>query len=78
MKLCPYCQQDAIWRVSLISQSELRFLMCFECDSVWTEDQIISDQSGTNFRDYMLACNMLPDWSDIKKIETTQDTGGAP
>jgi Zn-finger nucleic acid-binding protein len=69
MKICPYCQQDAVWRVNLISKPEHIFFMCFECDSVWLDNQIISDKTGTNFRDFMQLCELVPDWNDIKKIE---------
>jgi len=69
MKLCPYCQQDAIWRVRLKVKPELCFSLCFECDSVWLLDQPISDQVGTTFEKYMQALGRTADWKDIEKLE---------
>jgi len=68
MKLCPHCEQDAVWRVRLHSAPDLHFSMCFECDSVWLEDQEMSDQTGTRFDKHMLSLGRVPDWKDIEKL----------
>jgi Zn-finger nucleic acid-binding protein len=70
MKLCPFCQQDAVWLVRLKSSPEHQFKMCFECDSVWTDNQVVSDQAGTTFDKYMQAMGRTPNWKDIEKITT--------
>ena len=69
MKLCPFCQQDAIWRVRFKSSPKQSFAMCFECDSVWYDKQPISDQIGTTFDKYMHTLGMVADWKDLEKIE---------
>lgn len=66
--LCPYCQQDVVWRVALKSDSSIKFRMCFECDSIWTDKEIISDASGSRFDIYMSALNRRPDWMDIVRL----------
>lgn len=43
--------------------------MCSECDTVWLVDQPVSDQEGTTFDKYMLSLGVVPDWSDIEKLE---------
>ncbi len=43
--------------------------MCFECDSVWLESQLISDKAGTTFDKHMQSLGRTPNWEDIKKIE---------
>ena len=72
MKICPFCEQDAVWRVRLKTISDMRFLMCFECDSVWLENQPISDQAGTTFDKHMLWLGLTPDWKDIDKLEMVE------
>lgn len=72
MKLCPFCQQDVVWRVRLKTMPEHCFLMCFECDSVWLENQLVSDQAGTTFDKYMQSIGCAPDWKDIEKLEMVE------
>jgi len=69
MKICPFCEQDAVWRVRLKTKPQHRFLMCFECDAVWLEDQPVSDHVGTTFDKHMQSLGCEPDWQDIEKIE---------
>jgi predicted metal-binding protein len=69
MKFCPFCQQGAVWRVQLKTMRKHRFFMCFECDSVWLESQLISDKAGTTFDKHMQSLGRTPNWEDIKKIE---------
>jgi hypothetical protein len=69
MKICPFCQQDAVWLVRLRSSPEHRFAMCFECDSVWHGEQPVSHQVGTTFDKYMRELGKIPDWTDLEKIE---------
>lgn len=72
MKLCPFCQQDAVWHVRLKTTPAHRLLMCFECDSLWLENQPISDQDGTTFDKYMQSLGRIPDWKDIEKLEMVE------
>lgn len=72
MKLCPFCQQDAVWRVRLKSSPDHRFSMCFECDSVWLEKQPVTDEAGTTFDKYMRELGRVPDWNDVEKLETIE------
>ena len=69
MTLCPFCQQDAVWHVRLKTMPKHHFLMCFECDSVWLENQPLSDQAGTTFDKHIQALERIPDWKDIEKLE---------
>jgi hypothetical protein len=61
-----------IWRVRLKVTPKHRFLMCFECDSVWLEGQTISDQVGTTFDQYMRTLGIIPDWGNIEKLEMVE------
>ncbi|SDT36249.1 hypothetical protein SAMN05216598_5260 [Pseudomonas asplenii] len=75
MKLCPFCLQDVVWRVQLKTMPEYHFLMCFECDSVWLEDQPVSDLAGTVFEKYMQSLGLAPGWKDIEKLEPLRRNG---
>ena len=68
MKICPYCEQDSVWKVRLHPPAEFTFAMCFECDSVWVQGDLISDQTGTNFADLMSSVGQVADWSKVEKI----------
>ncbi|NLR74260.1 CPCC family cysteine-rich protein [Leeia aquatica] len=74
--LCPYCEQDAIWRVRLKAHPEYSFLMCFECDAVWDSHQPVSSESGSTFPVYMQSLGLIPDWN-VERLETVdwQDAG---
>ena len=75
MGLCPFCEQDFVWRVRLKSDPLIHFSMCFECDSVWLEDQAISDQGGTTFDKHMYSFGRVPDWEDIERIDKLGSQG---
>ena len=66
--ICPYCEQDFIWRVRLSSVPHIRFALCPECDSVWQDNEVISDQGGTNFEQYMSDIRRPLDWKDVEKL----------
>lgn len=68
MKICPYCEQDAVWMVKLVSLADCEFSMCFECDSVWTTNEPISDETGTNFENYVTSLGQPVDWRNVEKI----------
>ena len=72
MKICPYCEQDAVWIIRLKSTPNTTFKMCFECDTLWDKDQLVSDESGTTFDKYMENKGAKPDWSVIEKIEMAE------
>lgn len=46
--------------------------MCFECDSVWLEDQPVSDQAGTTLDKYMQSLGYAPDWKDIERLKVVE------
>ncbi len=69
MKICPYCEQDAIWRVSLKSKQGFFFKMCFECDAVWGASQVISESCGSNFEKLMGEIEQPIDWGNVNKLE---------
>lgn len=66
--LCPYCNEGAVWRVFLESDITTKFRMCFECDSVWTDYQSVSEEAGSRFDLYMKALDRNPNWNDIVKV----------
>ena len=69
MKLCPFCEQDAVWRVRLKTVPLHRFLMCFDCEAVWLESQPVSDQAETTFDKHMQSLGCKSDRKNIEKLE---------
>ena len=65
MKICPYCEQEYVRKVSLKSAPYIRFSMCMECDSVWTDNENISSDSGSVFEKYMKEIGQNVDWNNI-------------
>lgn len=65
MTICPYCEQSSVAYVRLKSHPSIVFQMCFECDSVWKADASISNDSGTNFVDFISEFGLTPDWDDV-------------
>lgn len=70
--LCPFCEQDMVWEVKLDSVPSRRFKMCFECDSVWTADQSVSDQYGSRFDTLMKMWGLRPDWNAVERIKMVE------
>ncbi len=68
MMTCPYCEQDTVWRVKLVSSADCEFSMCFECDSVWATTEPISDETGATFENYMASLGQPVDWSNVERI----------
>ena len=53
--ICPYCEQDRVWRVA-ISETKLGVFphsFCYECDTFWEDGEIINDQTGVTFKYYL-------------------------
>lgn len=67
--ICPSCNQDMVWKVGLKSDPAKHFKMCFECDSVWTSTQNITDQEGSRFDTLMKTWGISSDWNNIERIE---------
>lgn len=46
--ICPYCEQDYVWQVDCdkFISSEKRKKICFECQTVWNENEDVSDKTG--------------------------------
>ena len=78
MKLCPFFEQDQVWRVRLKSQPQHCFAMCFECDSVWADGPAISDAAGTTFDQYVRALGRKPDWMDLERLEQVTEDAPSP
>jgi transcription elongation factor Elf1 len=68
MKICPYCEQDSVWKVILKTNQKFAFKMCFECDSVWRTNDLISDSTGSNFEALMNETNQPIDWTNIDRL----------
>ncbi len=67
MVICPYCEQDDVWEVS-IDQVWNKAFMCLECDTVWNESEPIMDGYGLVFRDVMSARGLSANWKAVRKI----------
>lgn len=53
--ICPFCQEDRVWRVALADGTGEGFphAFCFECDTFWENGDLIDDKSGRTFKLYM-------------------------
>jgi uncharacterized Zn finger protein len=67
MIVCPYCQQDYVWEVT-IRDLPGPLYMCLECDTVWEAAQDIHDGKGQNFEDFMIQRGQVADWKAITKV----------
>jgi Zn-finger nucleic acid-binding protein len=67
MIVCPYCEQDYVWEVSIENIPGL-FYMCLECDTVWMTTEEINNSTGCIFTNFMRNRGINPDWEDINQI----------
>ena len=65
MKECPYCKQDFLWLAKVIGVNDL-VVICPECDTIWLQDEIISDGTGRNFKLLMAERERDADWKDVE------------
>ncbi len=54
MKICPYCEQDDLWRCDIREVAD-NVVICAECDTGWTPKEGIVYGTGKNFDDFMEA-----------------------
>ena len=66
MKVCPYCEQDDLWKV-IIPDVDENAVICGECDTVWMHDEEITYGSGKNFDSLMEAIGRVADWGAIER-----------
>jgi hypothetical protein len=65
--ICPYCEQDIIWKVLLENSDGDEYCMCFECDTIWKPGEVVMYGTGMNFESYMEREGNIADWSKVKK-----------
>ncbi len=68
MKICPYCEEDGVWNVSIEQIAHEKFKMCFECDTIWQNEENVEYGKGKNFESYMEEKGLKADWNKITKL----------
>lgn len=53
MIICPYCHGQGEVLNAVIKQTNEKIKICDECDTVWLEDEPISNSSGLGFSTFM-------------------------
>lgn len=71
MKVCPYCEQDDLWHVSITGVDE-DAVMCGECDTVWKHNEEVVYGNGKNFDDFMAAHGKEANWNTIQRKEKVE------
>lgn len=74
MVICPYCEQDYVWPVSIDGFGQEVYRMCFECDTIWGPDEQVINGTGCYFKLFMERLGKKPDWSVIRKKSLLEDT----
>ncbi len=67
MLICPYCEQDYVWKVRFIDL-DLEASMCLECDTVWFGPNVVEYGKGSNFEDFMAERGKKADWTKIVQL----------
>ena len=67
--ICPYCEQDIVWQITLDYSCDAIYCMCFECDTIWMPNESVIYGTGVNFELFMERQGKMPDWSKIKRIK---------
>lgn len=62
-KICPFCEQDYIYRYFIEKTKEEVFL-CPECDSLWFNQKDIGSPRGSNYEDAFNERGIEPTWDD--------------
>ncbi|SFI00349.1 hypothetical protein SAMN05421753_104297 [Planctomicrobium piriforme] len=70
MRTCPCCKKYGdVWEVELQSLDNHKFVMCFECDTIWDSIANVPDQHVSDFEAFMNEQGKDPDWTLIKKVQ---------
>lgn len=69
--ICPFCEQDYVWQVTIsnLGNDSQIYFMCFECDTMWNENEEIGNNSGLYFKTFMEQQGKIPDWTKITQIK---------
>jgi len=67
--ICPYCEQDIIWQISLDYSYGAVYCMCFEYDTIWMPKESMIYGTGVNFELFMEQQGKMPDWSIIIRMK---------
>lgn len=66
MKVCPYCEQDDLWKVAILDVDD-DAVICGECDTVWMHNEDIIYGTGKNFDSLMEGIGKAADWDSIER-----------
>ncbi len=72
MKVCPYCEQDALWWCSITDVGD-GAVICAECDTVWTHDEEVAYGTGKNFDDLMESRGKVADWKFVERKRKVEE-----
>ena len=74
--ICPYCEQDRVWRVALTARTTGQYphAFCYECDTFWENGDIIDDQTGKTLKFYLEERGQKLDYGLIKKGSAAEPT----
>ena len=67
--ICPYCEQDRVWRVALTPYATDQYphAFCYECDTYCDNGDVIDNQSGKTLKFYLEQRGQKFDYGLIKK-----------
>ncbi len=72
MKICPYCEEDGVWYVSIEQIPNEQYKMCFECDTIWQRDENVEYGKGKNYITLMEEKKLKADWNKIIKLRKVE------
>ena len=65
--ICPYCKQGEITKAKLKTNNSIIFI-CEECDTVWKEDEKISNITGKGFEFFAEEQKIKPVWAELELL----------
>ena len=67
--ICPYCDQGSVHKVR-VKRTGAKLYLCDECDTVWCENEPVTDETGAPFDIIATGLGIEPLWSEL---ETEKD-----
>ena len=65
--ICPYCNQGKIEKAKLKTNNIIIFI-CEECDTVWRDNEKISNNTGEGFDFFAEKLNINPVWDELELL----------
>lgn len=68
MIICPYCKEGIVYN-AIVKKVNAAIRICGECDTVWQENEIVSDETGMRYDLFADSVGIEPLWDELELLK---------